>query len=73
MLPLRLYLFSCNADACEKDTGEIAPPNSTDGARSAWRVAKASGWTRHGKQHFCSDHIAPSDDTTARASNAMNR
>jgi hypothetical protein len=54
MLALRVYVFVC--DTCEKDTGEITPPNSADGARSAWRVAKQSGWIRHGVRRHCPVH-----------------
>jgi hypothetical protein len=54
---MRVYVFTCNAKRCDADTGEITPPNADDGARSAWRVAKADGWTRCGlDQHYCPEH-----------------
>jgi len=57
VLALRVYVFVC--DTCERDTGEIAPPAATNGARAAWRVAKASGWARRGARHYCPDHASP--------------
>lgn len=55
LLVLRVYVFVC--DICERDTGEITPPNPDDGARSAWRDAQRRGWTRHGGDvHHCPDH-----------------
>jgi len=57
LLTMRVYVFTCNAIGCEHDTGELVPPNAADGARSAWRVAKGSGWTRTGSGgHFCPEH-----------------
>lgn len=57
VLAMRVYVFTCNAERCEETTGEITPPNADDGARSAWRVAQAEGWTRRGvDRHYCPRH-----------------
>jgi hypothetical protein len=67
---MRVYVFTCNAERCHADTGEITPPNADDGARSAWRVAKAEGWIPRGlDRHYCPDHRG--DD--AHASVAIDR
>lgn len=55
----RVYNFACNAPGCEEVTEDILPPNMTDGARSAWRVAKEQGWARRrSNEHFCPTHGA---------------
>jgi hypothetical protein len=57
VLALRVYVFACNESGCDEDTGEIVPSSEADGARSAWRVAKAEGWTRAAAdRHFCPRH-----------------
>lgn len=59
-LAMRNYVFTCDADRCERTAGEIVPPNADGGARSAWRVAKAEGWTRRSHdQHYCPVHSGP--------------
>jgi hypothetical protein len=57
-LLLTLYVFSCDAHDCGKDSGEITPQGMTNGARSAWRIVRLEGWTRHGDKHLCPDHRA---------------
>jgi hypothetical protein len=53
----RIYNFACNAQGCELVTEDILPPNLEEGARSAWRVARDSGWTRRGAaEHYCPSH-----------------
>jgi hypothetical protein len=57
LLAMRVYVFTCNAAPCEQTTGEITPINPADGARSAWRVAMASGWKRTATdKHLCPAH-----------------
>ena len=57
VLAMRVYVFACNAPGCNEDTGKIDPPNISNPARSAWRVAKAEGWTRVGLGlHYCPRH-----------------
>jgi hypothetical protein len=57
LLAIRVYVFACNAPGCDEDTGKIHPLTMTNPARSAWRVAKAEGWTRAGfAQHYCPGH-----------------
>lgn len=54
---MRVYVFACNASGCNEDSGKIDPPNASNPARSAWRVAKAEGWTRDGLGlHYCPEH-----------------
>jgi len=67
-LAMRVYVFICNAPRCEQSTGNIAPPNPDDGARSAWRVARSLGWTRaEPDAHLCPAHrltVSPSHRLT---------
>ena len=57
LLAMRVYVFACNARGCDEDSGKIDPPNMSNPARSAWRVAKAEGWTRSGLGlHYCPEH-----------------
>lgn len=58
-LLLTLYVFSCDAPDCEKDSGEITPQGTANGARSAWRVAQRYGWTVRDGKHYCPDHGQP--------------
>ena len=35
MLALRVYVFACDAEGCDADTGKIDPPTISNPARSA--------------------------------------
>lgn len=57
LLAMRVYVFACNAPRCDVDTGKIDSPNMSNPARSAWRLAKAEGWTRSALGlHYCPEH-----------------
>jgi hypothetical protein len=65
LLSMRVYVFTCNAAGCEDVTGDIVPPNPDDGARSAWRVASAVGWTCAERgRHYCPAHGCEGHDVS---------
>lgn len=53
LLVTQIYAFAC--DACEVVTADILVATK-GGARSAWPVAAAEGWTRGDGRHYCPEH-----------------
>jgi hypothetical protein len=57
VLVLQAYVFVCDAEGCDEDTGKIDPPNVSNPGRSAWRVARSEGWTNPASGgHLCPKH-----------------
>lgn len=49
----RVYAYAC--DVCEAVSDDILVATK-GGARSAWPVVEAEGWTRRDGLHYCPDH-----------------